>query len=220
MGVHASMSISLLRDGRLWGLIACHHYAGPHLPPYGVRAAAEFLGSTLSLRLVDRVEDEELRTRLAAQAVLAKLTAATLNEVEPLTAALLGAPGPARPGPRRRRRRGHRGAQSATRGTVPDRAGGRAIAAWAAPQDDDVVDTECLSESSSRAATSTRSWSAARSVMLLPDGQYVLWFRGETARGRSTGAATRTTRRSRCSEGDSGPAQPAQVVRALARGRP
>ncbi len=65
MGVSASMSISLMRDGRLWGLIACHHYAGPHLPPYGVRAAAEFLGSTLSLRLVDRVEDDELRTRLA-----------------------------------------------------------------------------------------------------------------------------------------------------------
>ena len=46
MGVAASMSISLLRDGRLWGLIACHHYSGPHDPPFGVRAAAEFLGSS------------------------------------------------------------------------------------------------------------------------------------------------------------------------------
>ena len=92
MGVHASMSISLLRHGRLWGLIACHHYAGPHLPPFGARAAAEFLGSTLSLRLVDRFEDEQLHKRLAAQAVLAKLTAATLGDGEPLTAALLGAP--------------------------------------------------------------------------------------------------------------------------------
>ena len=26
MGVAASMSISILRDGELWGLIACHHY--------------------------------------------------------------------------------------------------------------------------------------------------------------------------------------------------
>jgi two-component system, chemotaxis family, sensor kinase Cph1 len=54
MGVRASMSISLLRDDTLWGLIACHHYSGPHAPPYATRAAAEFLGSTLSLRLVDR----------------------------------------------------------------------------------------------------------------------------------------------------------------------
>ena len=34
MGVRASMSISLLRDDKLWGLIACHHYAGPHAPPF------------------------------------------------------------------------------------------------------------------------------------------------------------------------------------------
>ena len=92
MGVHASMSISLLRRGRLWGLIACHHYAGPHLPPFGTRAAAEFLGSTLSLRLVDQFEEDQLHRRLAAQAVLAKLTAATLGDEESLAAALLGAP--------------------------------------------------------------------------------------------------------------------------------
>ena len=92
MGVHASMSISLLRRGRLWGLIACHHYAGPHLPPFGTRAAAEFLGSTLSLRLVDQFEDDLLHKRLASQAVLAKLTAATLGEDERIASALLGAP--------------------------------------------------------------------------------------------------------------------------------
>jgi hypothetical protein len=33
------------------------YYAGPHLPPYGARAAAEFLGSTLSLRKVDRYDE-------------------------------------------------------------------------------------------------------------------------------------------------------------------
>jgi hypothetical protein len=32
MGVVASMSVSLLDEDRLWGLIACHHYAGPHRP--------------------------------------------------------------------------------------------------------------------------------------------------------------------------------------------
>ncbi len=31
MGVEASLSIALLVDGRLWGLVACHHYAGPRL---------------------------------------------------------------------------------------------------------------------------------------------------------------------------------------------
>ena len=58
--------ISLLEDGKLWGLIACHHYSGPHAPPYGVRAAAEFLGSVLSLRLVAQVE--EAATERSAEA--------------------------------------------------------------------------------------------------------------------------------------------------------
>ncbi|TFV86720.1 GAF domain-containing protein [Blastococcus sp. CT_GayMR20] len=51
MGVIASMSISLIDRGKLWGLIACHHYAGPHRPSYTDRTAAEFLGRTASLLL-------------------------------------------------------------------------------------------------------------------------------------------------------------------------
>ena len=59
MGVSASMSISLLDRGELWGLIACHHYSGPHRPPYEIRVAAEFLGQTLSLRrMVDTPAQE------------------------------------------------------------------------------------------------------------------------------------------------------------------
>ncbi|PRC42925.1 histidine kinase, partial [Mycobacterium sp. ITM-2017-0098] len=88
MGVHASMSISLLRHGQLWGLIACHHYSGPHLPPFGTRVAAEFLGSTLSLRLVDQFEDDELHRRLTAQEVLNTLTAATMDDGNTLVSAL------------------------------------------------------------------------------------------------------------------------------------
>jgi GAF domain-containing protein len=51
MGVVASMSISLIDRGRLWGLIACHHYAGPHRPSFTDRTVAEFLGRTASLLL-------------------------------------------------------------------------------------------------------------------------------------------------------------------------
>jgi chemotaxis family two-component system sensor kinase Cph1 len=80
MGVRASMSISLLRGDKLWGLIACHHYSGPHAPPYATRAAAEFLGSALSLRLVDRAEEDEVRRALEVRATLTRLTAAALDE--------------------------------------------------------------------------------------------------------------------------------------------
>jgi chemotaxis family two-component system sensor kinase Cph1 len=55
MGVVASMSISLIDRGRLWGLISCHHYRGPHRPSYTDRTAAEFLGRTASVLLHTRV---------------------------------------------------------------------------------------------------------------------------------------------------------------------
>jgi light-regulated signal transduction histidine kinase (bacteriophytochrome) len=59
MGVVASMSISLIDRGRLWGLIACHHYAGAHRPSYADRTAAEFLGRTASLLLHTKVSAAE-----------------------------------------------------------------------------------------------------------------------------------------------------------------
>ena len=50
MGVAASMSISLLSGGRLWGLIACHHRA-PCFLSASTRAAAELFGLFLSMRV-------------------------------------------------------------------------------------------------------------------------------------------------------------------------
>ncbi|MDO8149908.1 SpoIIE family protein phosphatase [Isoptericola sp. b408] len=93
MGVGASMSISLLRDGRLWGLLACHHYSGPHTPSYGARAAAEFLGSTLSARLVTQAEDDRASAARRSAGVLARLVAVTRDDDVPLTDALTGSPG-------------------------------------------------------------------------------------------------------------------------------
>lgn len=72
MGVAASMSISLLRDGQLWGLIACHHYQ-PRFVRYDVRTACELLGQIMSLSLA-AVEDHELAVyRQAMRAVSAQI---------------------------------------------------------------------------------------------------------------------------------------------------
>ncbi|WP_420409280.1 HWE histidine kinase domain-containing protein [Hoeflea sp.] len=50
MGVGASMSISIIIDGALWGLIACHHY-GPKTLSMAERVAAELFGEFFSLHL-------------------------------------------------------------------------------------------------------------------------------------------------------------------------
>jgi light-regulated signal transduction histidine kinase (bacteriophytochrome) len=55
MGVGATFTIALINHGKLWGLIACHHYA-PKYIPYHVRLAAHlqgvFLSSQIDVRLV------------------------------------------------------------------------------------------------------------------------------------------------------------------------
>ncbi len=71
MEVAASMSVSLVCGGRLWGLLACHHRR-PLIVPFGVRAACEVLGRLLSLQIEAlsgievRAERERLRERAEA----------------------------------------------------------------------------------------------------------------------------------------------------------
>ena len=47
MHVRASMSVSIVINGRLWGLIACHHMS-PKLVPYAVRMAADVLAQVMA----------------------------------------------------------------------------------------------------------------------------------------------------------------------------
>lgn len=50
MGVTATLVLSLVREGRLWGLIACHHYAPRNLR-FSVRCAADLLAEVISTRI-------------------------------------------------------------------------------------------------------------------------------------------------------------------------
>lgn len=180
MGVHASMSISLLRHGRLWGLIACHHYSGPHLPPYGTRVAAEFLGSTLSLRLVDQFEEDQLHRRLAANAVLAKLLAATLNDDDALTDTLLGAPDVLDLIPGDGVVIDVQGDRRAV-GTTPSDDAVSAVIAWVRDVGDDVASSECLGRTLPGLGVDPTVAAGALAISL-PDDQFVVWFRREQLR--------------------------------------
>ncbi|MEA5533366.1 ATP-binding protein [Crocosphaera sp. XPORK-15E] len=46
MGVSASMSLGLIKDNKLWGIIACHHYS-PKYISYEVRKICEFLAESV-----------------------------------------------------------------------------------------------------------------------------------------------------------------------------
>jgi light-regulated signal transduction histidine kinase (bacteriophytochrome) len=62
MGVAASMSISIVINGRLWGLIACHHMQ-PYRAALAVRLSCTVLTQVLSI-LIERVE---FKRRMSAE---------------------------------------------------------------------------------------------------------------------------------------------------------
>lgn len=61
MGVKASLVISLIHRGRLWGLISGHHYSGPKQVSVAMRTICEFLAQALSLQLgmTEQIEDTD-----------------------------------------------------------------------------------------------------------------------------------------------------------------
>lgn len=69
MGVAASMSISIIVDGKLWGLIACHHYQ-PRILPMAQRVAAEMFGEFFSLHLHALKQRQKLDTANRARSSL------------------------------------------------------------------------------------------------------------------------------------------------------
>lgn len=63
MDVGASASISIVKDGVLWGLIACHHRT-PKLMPYDIRAATRALAGGLARQIRAKEEAESYRERI------------------------------------------------------------------------------------------------------------------------------------------------------------
>jgi len=102
MGVRATMSLSIVCDGKLWGLIACHHYQ-PKIPPYHVRdtlrRVCELVAGVSAMRIEtlahlataqDTVSMDQLLLQvqhelvedLDPRAVLARLLPALLSEFQ------------------------------------------------------------------------------------------------------------------------------------------
>lgn len=63
MGVGASLTISLMKAGKLWGLIACHHQT-PKYVSYELRKACEFLGRVIFSEILAREETEDYDHRM------------------------------------------------------------------------------------------------------------------------------------------------------------
>jgi light-regulated signal transduction histidine kinase (bacteriophytochrome) len=86
MGVNGSMSLSILHDDRLWGLVVCHH-RWPHNPSVGQRAAAAALANCFAEMSASA---ERAGTERARQQEMSRFAAVLANtaEADNITAAL------------------------------------------------------------------------------------------------------------------------------------
>ncbi len=75
MGTPASLSISIIREGKLWGLISCHH-SEPRFVPLEVRTACDLVGQGLAFQLGAKEHLAEYERRLWLRSAHTTLLAA------------------------------------------------------------------------------------------------------------------------------------------------
>lgn len=95
MGVSASMSVSIVIGGQLWGMLACHHMA-PKVVPYPARTAADVLGQLLASSVQTLLAADAARQHADGSAVRVRLIEQvthaddTLAAIKPFAAELRG----------------------------------------------------------------------------------------------------------------------------------
>ena len=184
MGVAATLTMPILRDGALWGLIACHHYT-PRPMPCPLHCAAEFLAQIASLEIAQAELREHLQYRLSLDAVhLAVLARAAGDGALSVTGATppnlldgIQAEGVAI----------FQEARWSTAGRTPDERQLQPLAAWLRERIEQVPDglqayaTDALGAAYPAAAefAELASGVLATAVSRHADSPLILWFRGE-----------------------------------------
>jgi light-regulated signal transduction histidine kinase (bacteriophytochrome) len=79
MGTVCSMSVSILADGKLWGLVSCHHHE-PRYVPLRLRSACDFIMQVVAAQIESQQNSEHLRRVLHARSVQATLLAAMAGQ--------------------------------------------------------------------------------------------------------------------------------------------
>ena len=180
MGVAASMSVSLVLHGTLWGLIVCHHRT-PHFLPHRLRVACELFAEMASFQLEARVTAQDLEARIAAKQILEQLMIRLAREASvedgliryhPNLLDYIPADGVAL----------WFGGKATTLGRTPPATEIGDIAAWLNTQPEGVIATHHLAAVVPAAAAYAELASGMLALSLSkasPD--YVLWFRPELA---------------------------------------
>jgi light-regulated signal transduction histidine kinase (bacteriophytochrome) len=179
MGVTATLVISLVREGRLWGLIACHHYAPRNLR-FAVRSAADLLAEVISTRIAAIENYAHAQVAIQVRRLEQRLIEATSTEGDWRLALFRNPHTLLQPLDATGAALFHDG-EILTAGEVPSTPQLRALAAWVDGQQQDGL-FSCSSVA--RAHPPLESLTATASGVLAvklsasrPD--YLMWFRSE-----------------------------------------
>jgi two-component sensor histidine kinase len=172
--VRAALSLPVLRDGRLWGVFACHAAAPRHLT-VPMRVACEAFAQLVSLQMeaAAQAEADVEATRLVAaeRRLLTALAAAGLARALPALAAFLPGSGVALFLDRALHAEGRVPALPVLHGLLGGLAGGAGVVAL-----------DAVADGWPMAAPDLAGTGVLR--LALPDGGAVLWFRDGAAPGR------------------------------------
>lgn len=176
MDVRSTLTLTLLKDGKLWGFLACHHQE-PKFVPHQIREACESLAHMVSLLMTAKEDAETMGEKLTIKAAAERLIEAMAREdlyhlglirfeqtlldcVDAKGAAILVGEG------------------VTMVGRTPSEAQIRGIANWLATQDE-IFTTHCLSEHYGKADAFKELASGLLAVRLPEGSGYLLWFRPE-----------------------------------------
>ena len=180
--VKASMSVSLVIEDRLWGLIACHH-PEPKYVDYEARKICEILGQLASVELFRQQTMIEKTYQAQVRAIQQQIRQ-TISQLQPAHAiesvliqyqqellTLVQASGAVIA----------LGSQMTLIGKTPPASRIRPMLDWLAEHNQDIYHTQALSQAFGPASQDTASASGLLAISIfLPEVSYhILWFRSE-----------------------------------------
>lgn len=178
MGTLASMSVSIIVRGELWGLVSCHDH-DPRLLPYQTRMACEHLGQLLSLQIEAKEENEQVNEQLR----LRELTLSMVGHMADSDATLqrlVGEPGPLLRLARATGAAVILNAQCWCVGDTPGRETVLRVGEWLGGRIDEVLHTDrlCLEDPGFAGEGAVACGLLAISISSL-HRHYIVWFRPE-----------------------------------------
>ena len=90
METAASMSVSVMKDGELWGLISCHHH-DPRAVPFEARTACDLIAQVFALQIAAREHAIDYERRVEIKSTLNRLLS-NMAQAEDYAAGLLSHP--------------------------------------------------------------------------------------------------------------------------------